>query len=96
LLFKHGGVWAYDDAGGGKVELIWHDISDHDPREIKKLVPSTKLPSTQSTSFTSPQKTYPPTFDTIRRLYGEQDPAHLVRFKMERFLSEIDHESTPM
>jgi hypothetical protein len=95
FLFMHSDVWAYDDAGGSKVELMWHNISDHDPQEIKKVVPSTILPSTQSTGFASPQKIYPPTFDTIRRLYGEQDPAHLVRFKMERFPSEIDRESTP-
>jgi hypothetical protein len=29
-------------------------------------------------------------FDTIRRLYGTQDQAHLVRFKIERFLKEPD------
>jgi hypothetical protein len=44
---------------GGEVELMWHNIPDHDPQAIKKLVPSTILPSTQSTGFNSPQKIYP-------------------------------------
>ena len=30
-------MWAYDDGGGGKVELIWHNISNHDPQEIKEV-----------------------------------------------------------
>ena len=41
FLSKHDDVWAYDDAGGGEVEVMWHKISDHDPQAIKKLVPST-------------------------------------------------------
>jgi hypothetical protein len=88
-------MWAYDDARGGRGRAYVAQHLDHDPQE-KKLVPSTILPSMQLTGFAFPQKIYPPIFDTIRRLYGEQGPARLVWFKMERFLSEVNQGSTPM
>ena len=43
--------WVVDDAGGGKVDLIYANISDLNPRDLESMVLSTGLLSTQSTGL---------------------------------------------
>jgi hypothetical protein len=74
------------DAGGGTVDLVSYTTS------CKWPLSCSNIEAEENTSKYCNAALQPRTasFDTIQKLYGVMDRAHLARFKMERFLNEPD------
>jgi hypothetical protein len=78
------------DVGGGTVGLASCTVSYKWPHEDKSSCSNVEAGENPSKCRGAALQPRTASFDTIRKLYGVKDRAHLARFKMERFLNEPD------